>query len=128
MRADEPAPLPRRVSRYDTVQAGAVAEPAPPALPGGRVRRRSRQRARRLPSAAAAGPGATLRTGADDAAQQTARQAPRPADADAVRSALEEFEAAVEQAHRDSDTLTGLRAPDGDHPHDRNHLPKGAEQ
>jgi hypothetical protein len=72
--------------------------------------------------------GATLRTGADDAAQQAARQAPRPADADAVRSALEEFEAAVEQAHRDSDTLTGLRAPDANHPHDRNHLPKGAEQ
>ncbi|MFD4558732.1 hypothetical protein ACFWP5_31185, partial [Streptomyces sp. NPDC058469] len=52
----------------------------------------------------------------------------RYADADAVRSALEEFEAAVEQAHRDSDTLTGLRPPDANHPHDRNHLPKGAEQ
>ncbi|MGQ4429222.1 MULTISPECIES: ATP-binding protein [unclassified Streptomyces] len=128
MRADEPAPLPRRVSRYDTAQAGAVAEPAPPHSPvdesadgpdsaaGGSRPLRRRVR------------GATLRTGADDAAQQAARQAPRPADADAVRSALEEFEAAVEQAHRDSDTLTGLRAPDGDHPHDRNHLPKGAEQ
>ncbi|MDX3800627.1 ATP-binding protein [Streptomyces sp. AK04-3B] len=46
--------------------------------------------------------GATLRTGVDAAAQQTARQAARPADADAVRSALEEFEAAVARAHRDT--------------------------
>lgn len=125
---DEPAPLPRRVSRYETATAAAVADPAPvysPADesadapddgPGGSRPLRRRVR------------GATLRTGADDAAQQAARQAPRPADADAVRSALEEFEAAVEQAHRDSDTLTGLRPPDANHPHDQNHLPKGAEQ
>ncbi|MGX9884421.1 HAMP domain-containing sensor histidine kinase [Streptomyces sp. NPDC002276] len=125
---DEPVPLPRRVSRYETAPTAA---PALPPLthhapaddsaafdtgPGG-----SRPLRRRVK-------GATLRTGADDAAQQAARQAPRPADADAVRSALEEFEAAVEQANRDSDTLTGLRPSDADHPHDRNHLPKGAEQ
>ncbi|MEV5527458.1 sensor histidine kinase [Streptomyces prunicolor] len=127
---DEPTPLPRRVSRYETAPRPAAAAPpvtthhAPAdesatatddAAGGSRpLRRRVR--------------GATLRTGADDAAQQAARQAPRPADADAVRSALEEFEAAVEQAHRDSDTLTGLRPPDANHPHDQNHLPKGAEQ
>lgn len=29
---------------------------------------------------------------------------PRPADAEAVRDALDEFEAAVERAHRDSET------------------------
>ncbi|WP_329221905.1 HAMP domain-containing protein [Streptomyces sp. NBC_01485] len=46
--------------------------------------------------------GATLRTTGDAAAQQTARQAARPADADAVRSELEEFEAAVARAHRDT--------------------------
>ena len=129
MRADdEPTPLPRRVSRYETAPTAAAAAPpvthhapadesatAPDDAGGSRpLRRRVR--------------GATLRTGADAAAQQAARQAPRPADADAVRSALEEFEAAVEQAHRDSDTLTGLRAPDANHPHDQNHLPKGAEQ
>ncbi|MFJ5302448.1 sensor histidine kinase [Streptomyces sp. NPDC088350] len=127
--ADEPAPLPRRVSRYETAPAAAVAAPpvthhaladesatAPDDAAGG-----SRPLRRRVK-------GATLRTGADVAAQQAARQAPRPADADAVRSALEEFEAAVEQAHRDSDTLAGLRAADADHPHDQNHLPKGAEQ
>ncbi|WP_405845425.1 ATP-binding protein [Streptomyces sp. NBC_01518] len=130
MRADdEPTPLPRRVSRYETAPTAAAAAPpvthhapaddsataADDAAGGSRpLRRRVR--------------GATLRTGADAAAQQAARQAPRPADADAVRSALEEFEAAVEQAHRDSDTLTGLRAPDANHPHDQNHLPKGAEQ
>jgi signal transduction histidine kinase len=126
---DQPAPLPRRVSRYEAASAAAVAESAavthhspadesaaPDDAPGGSRPLRRRVR------------GATLRTGADAAAQQAARQAPRPADADAVRSALEEFEAAVEQAHRDSDTLTGLRIADGDHPHDQNHLPKGAEQ
>ncbi|MFD1660619.1 ATP-binding protein, partial [Streptomyces caeni] len=66
--------------------------------------------------------GATLRSTAD-AARQAARPAPRPADADAVRSALEEFEAAVERAHRDSAGQTA--------PHDRrdqNHLTEGAEQ
>ncbi|WP_405951253.1 sensor histidine kinase [Streptomyces prunicolor] len=127
---DEPTPLPRRVSRYETAQRPAAAAPpvtthhapadesatAPDDAAGGSRPLRRRVR------------GATLRTGADDAAQQAARQAPRPADADAVRSALEEFEAAVEQAHRDSDTLTGLRPPDANHPHDQNHLPKGAEQ
>ncbi|WP_043687702.1 sensor histidine kinase [Streptomyces xylophagus] len=126
---DEPVPLPRRVSRYETVTAAAAAAPpvthhapadesatAPDDDPGG-----SRPLRRRVK-------GATLRTGADAAAQQAARQAPRPADADAVRSALEEFEAAVEQAHRDSDTLSGLRVADADHPHDQIHLPKGAEQ
>jgi signal transduction histidine kinase len=127
---DEPTPLPRRVSRYETAPRPAAAAPpvtthhapadesatAPDDAAGGSRPLRRRVR------------GATLRTGADDAAQQAARQAPRPADADAVRSALEEFEAAVEQAHRDSDTLTGLRLPDANHPHDQNHLPKGAEQ
>jgi signal transduction histidine kinase len=127
---DEPTPLPRRVSRYETAPRAVAAAPpvtthhapadesaaAPDDAAGGSRPLRRRVR------------GATLRTGADAAAQQAARQAPRPADADAVRSALEEFEAAVEQAHRDSDTLAGLRIPDGDHPHDQNHLPKGAEQ
>jgi signal transduction histidine kinase len=127
---DEPTPLPRRVSRYETAPRAVAAAPpvtthhapadesaaAPDDAAGGSRPLRRRVR------------GATLRTGADDAAQQAARQAPRPADADAVRSALEEFEAAVEQAHRDSDTLAGLRIPDGDNPHDQNHLPKGAEQ
>ncbi|MET7652934.1 ATP-binding protein [Streptomyces sp. NPDC005486] len=46
--------------------------------------------------------GATLRTTADAAAQQAARQPARPADADAVRDSLEEFEAAVARAHRDT--------------------------
>ncbi|WP_327696057.1 ATP-binding protein [Streptomyces sp. NBC_00459] len=46
--------------------------------------------------------GATLRTPVDAGAQQAARQAARPADADAVRDSLEEFEAAVARAHRDT--------------------------
>ncbi|GAA5045310.1 ATP-binding protein [Streptomyces similanensis] len=45
--------------------------------------------------------GATLRTAADGAAAPSREPAPQ-ADADAVRSALEEFEAAVERAHRDT--------------------------
>ncbi|GAA3785903.1 hypothetical protein GCM10022403_020890 [Streptomyces coacervatus] len=69
--------------------------------------------------------GATLRTTVDAAAQQAARQAPRPADADAVRDALDEFEAAVERAHRDS---AAAGRPATTDPHDRNHLPEGAEQ
>ncbi|MFJ8106407.1 ATP-binding protein [Streptomyces sp. NPDC096132] len=87
--------------------------------------------------------GATLRTTADASTQLAARQPARPADADAVRSALEEFEAAVERAHRDSGGDTGEHPRPGDtyHPHDRrvpddhrnpphhqNHLPEGAEQ
>jgi hypothetical protein len=63
-----------------------------------------------------------LRTTGADAAQRAARQAPRPADADEVRSALEEFEAAVERAHRDSAT------PSTDTTHDQDQLPEGAEQ
>jgi signal transduction histidine kinase len=46
--------------------------------------------------------GATLRTTAADAVQRTARSAPRSTDAEEVRSELDEFEAAVERAHRDS--------------------------
>ncbi|WP_416980255.1 ATP-binding protein [Streptomyces sp. T028] len=82
--------------------------------------------------------GATLRTTVDASAAM-ARQAARPADADAVRNALEEFEEAVERAHRDTGSFT---LPDDTHsPHDRlvpddhrnpahhqNHLPEGAEQ
>ncbi|MFD8999997.1 ATP-binding protein [Streptomyces sp. NPDC059582] len=76
--------------------------------------------------------GATLHTTVD-AAQQSARQAPRPSDAEAVRSALEEFEAAVERAHQDTashpappEPAETPRAPRG--AHDPNHLPEGAEQ
>lgn len=52
--------------------------------------------------------GATLRTtlGADAVSQAAP---PRPADADAVRDALDEFEAAVERAHRDSETGNHVR-------------------
>lgn len=76
---DQPAPLPRRVSRYETEPAAAVAEPAavthhapadesaaPDDAAGGSRPLRRRVR------------GATLRTGADAAAQQAARQAPGP--------------------------------------------------
>ncbi|MFI1565227.1 ATP-binding protein [Streptomyces sp. NPDC020490] len=66
--------------------------------------------------------GATLRTTAD-ADRQAARQAPRPADPEAVRAALDEFEAAVERANRDSatDPTTSGR-------HHQKDLPEGAEQ
>ncbi|WP_105971722.1 ATP-binding protein [Streptomyces geranii] len=89
--------------------------------------------------------GATLRSTAEVAAQQAARQAAvPPADADAVRNSLEEFEAAVARANRDTgqyprpDNLRPDVPPDrtapsdpitvGDTPHPQKHLPEGAEQ
>ncbi|MEU8652401.1 ATP-binding protein [Streptomyces sp. NPDC048737] len=92
--------------------------------------------------------GATLRTTAEAADRQAARRsAPPPADADAVRSALEEFEAAVERAHRDTgehplpddgcappgdtgrdDRTTDRPTGDRNTMHRQNHLPEGAEQ
>ncbi|MFG3658442.1 ATP-binding protein [Streptomyces sp. NPDC047706] len=91
--------------------------------------------------------GATLRTTAGaEAGPPQAHRAAAPADAEAVRDALEEFEAAVARAHRDArrdeDTAGGTRPPydrdeggTGD-PHgapgsdsqDPRHLPEGAEQ
>jgi anti-sigma regulatory factor (Ser/Thr protein kinase) len=67
--------------------------------------------------------GATLPTTASDTGRQAASRAPRPADADEVRSALDEFEAAVERANRDTATRTTPHRT-----HDQNHLQEGAEQ
>ncbi|WP_406441641.1 HAMP domain-containing protein [Streptomyces sp. NBC_01613] len=105
-------------TQHGTGATAPVTEPgassAPPPPPADGSSRPLRRRVR----------GATLRTTVD-AAQQAARQAPRLADADAVRDALDEFEAAVERAHRDS--AAGSR-PATTEPHDQNHLPEGAEQ
>ncbi|GCB45194.1 ATP-binding protein [Streptomyces sp. NL15-2K] len=97
----DPGPLPRRRPRRDTPPTGSsAASPAsgpdgtpPPGDPAGSRPLRRRVR------------GATLRTtfGADPDQQAARRAAPQPADADAVRAALDEFEAAVERAHRDSE-------------------------
>ncbi|UJA11156.1 sensor histidine kinase [Streptomyces collinus] len=73
--------------------------------------------------------GATLRTTAG--AAQVVPQAAPTRDAEAERSELEEFEAAVARAHRDSDTGTHARPPAAHPPppaHDQIHLPEGAEQ
>ncbi|WP_308406602.1 ATP-binding protein [Streptomyces sp. AC555_RSS877] len=99
-----------------TPATGPVSDDGPDARP---LRRRVR--------------GATLRTtfGADPDQQTSRRDAPRAADADAVRDALEEFEAAVERAHRDSgnDTATTpYPATPPNSPHHHNHSPEGAEQ
>ncbi|MEV8064764.1 ATP-binding protein [Streptomyces sp. NPDC085995] len=80
--------------------------------------------------------GATLRTAADSAAAQAARAPVPQADADAVRSALEEFEAAVERAHRDTGAHRRPEPPgasdaaptDTPRTQHRNDLPEGAEQ
>ncbi|MFE1841538.1 sensor histidine kinase [Streptomyces sviceus] len=141
----DPAPLPRRVPHRDPAPAGPDLEPSsptPPFIPkartgdvpgdgdGGDGPRPLRRRVR----------GATLRTtvGAD-AVQKTAP--PKPADAEAVRDALDEFEAAVERAHRDSETGSHARPAYVDDkadvethqtasnpPHEQNHSPEGAEQ
>ncbi|MFF3735953.1 ATP-binding protein [Streptomyces sp. NPDC002566] len=115
---------PARADRPADASRPAGSSPAEPTPDGPRpLRRRVR--------------GATLRTTAD-AAQQAARGPARPADADAVRSALEEFEAAVERAHRDTGehprpaaTPDTEDTQDTDHrnpAHRQNHLPEGAEQ
>ncbi|MFF8930277.1 ATP-binding protein [Streptomyces longwoodensis] len=90
-------PLPRRAPRREPAAAEGGAPLIPRArgeqpLPSGDGPRPLRRRVR----------GATLRTTAEAAAQQAALRAPGPADAEAVRDALEEFEAAVERARRDT--------------------------
>jgi signal transduction histidine kinase len=136
----DPAPLPRRIPQRDTAPTDPKPElpsPAAPFIPqartgeapgnGGDGARPLRRRVR----------GATLRTtvGAE-AVQKTAPA--QPADAEAVRDALDEFEAAVERAHRDTETGSHPRpvlSDDGEThqtasnpPHDQNHSPEGAEQ
>ncbi|OIK06188.1 sensor histidine kinase [Streptomyces monashensis] len=92
--ADGTDPLPRRLPRREP-------EPSPERAPAGSRPLRRRVR------------GATLHTTAG-AAQSLPRPA-RPRDAEAERDALEEFEAAVERAHRDSDT-GNHRRPDAQRP------------
>ncbi|MDR3035136.1 MAG: HAMP domain-containing protein, partial [Kitasatospora sp.] len=117
-RAEDPPLVPRpRAEEPDPAARTGARETAPsPAQDPSGAARPLRRRVR----------GATLRTSGSDAAQQAARQAPRPADADEVRCALEEFEAAVERAHRDSATTRPV--PHQHDRHDQNHLPEGAEQ
>ncbi|MFJ9715627.1 ATP-binding protein [Streptomyces sp. NPDC101213] len=89
-RAGEPAPGAGEPAARTHDGGSAPLPAAEPAHDGARpLRRRVR--------------GATLRTTVEAADRQAARRpALPPADADAVRSALEEFEAAVERAHRDT--------------------------
>ncbi|MER7840612.1 ATP-binding protein [Streptomyces sp. NPDC096040] len=125
--AEPDSPLPRRVPRREP-SAEAATAPAPliPAARSGEP-----------PADSADGPrplrrrvrGATLRTTVG--AAQTLAQAPRSRDADAERDALEEFEAAVERARRESDTGSHERPappPETNPPHHEIHLPEGAEQ
>ncbi|WP_225889053.1 sensor histidine kinase [Streptomyces resistomycificus] len=152
---DGPAPLPRRVPRREADPEGTVAaEPdgesadasaaAAPFIPKARAGESEPSEPVAPEDASGSRPlrrrvrGATLRTtfGADPD-QQTARQAaPRVADADAVRASLDEFEAAVERAHRDSRNDTPptpqpvhRNAATAPHPpHEHHHSPEGAEQ
>ncbi|MEU9331676.1 ATP-binding protein [Streptomyces sp. NPDC048290] len=133
---DAEAPLPRRVPRRDPapdepalIPKARTGEP-PSAATGDTAARPLRRRVR----------GATLRTtsGTDADRRPTATA---PADADAVRDALDEFEAAIERAHRDSanGTAAGTDAGPASAPrsdattestpqHQQHHLPEGAEQ
>ena len=117
-------PLPRRVAHREPAPVDhARADQPEPAVGATRpLRRRVR--------------GATLRTTAEPSERQSApRQEARTLDAEAVRAALDEFEAGVQRAHRDS------RSGDtGEHPapvttttttpreQDQNDSPEGAEQ
>ncbi|KUL31139.1 histidine kinase [Streptomyces regalis] len=129
-------PLPRRVSQRGAAPGGtadhARADQPDPSADEAAASRPLRRRVR----------GATLRTTAASAPQTAPRQAVRTVDAEAVRDALDEFEAAVERAHRDSrrgdTTGTARTAGTGEHsapaphptPHtqDQNDPPEGAEQ
>ncbi|PAZ10556.1 ATP-binding protein [Streptomyces sp. SA15] len=150
---DAPVPLPRRRPRRDTAPTVSPASPtsAGPGPDGATTPEAPfipRARTGDTPPTGAAVPsddddpsdsrplrrrvrGATLRTtfGTDPDQQATRRAAPQPADADAVRAALDEFEAAVERAHRDSgngDNNVNSNGYDGvATPHDS---PEGAEQ
>ncbi|MFI1732861.1 ATP-binding protein [Streptomyces acidicola] len=149
--AGRPAALPHRVPRRATEPAdGQPPRPAQepsaglPFVPGprsGDATSAPRDAAKEAPGGSARPlrrrvRGATLRTA--DTSGHAARQAARPADAEAVRSQIEEFEAAVERAHRDSAAATdadtgpaGTTAqdqPSRDHRHHQHDLPEGAEQ
>ncbi|MFD3707799.1 ATP-binding protein [Streptomyces sp. NPDC058677] len=120
--ADAPF-IPRARTGEAVATAAAPTPAAGPASDDGPGARPLRRRVR----------GATLRTtfGADPDQQTARRAAPRAADADAVRDALEEFEAAVERAHRDSGNdaaTTPYPATPPNPPHHHHHSPEGAEQ
>ncbi|MBM9508135.1 sensor histidine kinase [Actinacidiphila acididurans] len=107
----EPEPLPpHRTSARDT--AASTPHPAQ-AGPDGDGPRPLRRRVR----------GATLHTTVGEGAAREGREAPRTVDAEAVRSELDEFEAAVERAHRDS----AADSADGTTQHEAG-LPEGAQQ
>ncbi|MER5513496.1 ATP-binding protein [Streptomyces sp. NPDC002763] len=125
--AELEGPLPRRVPRREPA-AEAPAAPAPliPAARTGEPPADSADGARPLRRRVR---GATLRTTVG--AAQTLAQPPRSRDAEAERDALEEFEAAVERARRESDTGSHERPaprPETNPPHHQIHLPEGAEQ
>ncbi|MEU9152605.1 ATP-binding protein [Streptomyces sp. NPDC048417] len=125
--AEPEGPLPRRVPRREPA-AEAKAAPAPlvPAARSGEPPADAADGARPLRRRVR---GATLRTTVG--AAQTLAQPPRNRDADAERDALEEFEAAVERARRESDTGSHERPaphPETNPPHHQIHLPEGAEQ
>ncbi|AZP21063.1 ATP-binding protein [Streptomyces aquilus] len=122
--SDDPTgPLPRRIPRRETsdetpvIPAARSGEPPATDTPGASSRP-LRRRVR----------GATLHTTTGAVAAPVVRQEVRPADAEAVRSALDEFEAAVERAHRDTGTHNVVVPEAPPTPQDQNHLPEGAEQ
>ncbi|WP_324786760.1 sensor histidine kinase [Streptomyces sp. H51] len=143
--AGQPEPLPRRLPQREpahtagtagtagTADAAGTARPPSGGVPFIPRARNGTTSPETTPSPAPSGDGtarplrrrvrgATLRTTADPD-RQAARQAPRPADAEAVRAALDEFEAAVERANRDCGTH-----PTTSGRHHHNDLPEGAEQ
>lgn len=150
--ADDSGPLPRRVPRREgaapeaaparpTAPAPATAAPTaaatavsppPDHARAGQPEASSRAHADAPPTGDSGSRplrrrvrGATLRSAEDTSSQPVLPRTARPADADAVRSALEEFEAAVERAHRDSGTFEQIQTTEEQ---DQNHLPEGAEQ
>lgn len=142
-------PLPRRVRQHEEDSAdSADAEESPDAEAAPFIPKARTGEATAAPADAPDTPGtpdagrplrrrvrgATLRTTAGAGAHGSERRAPRPADADAVRAALEEFEAEVARAHRDTQAPArndaGPRTAPRTTPRtqDQIDLPEGAEQ
>ncbi|MGW7548344.1 ATP-binding protein [Streptomyces sp. NPDC054770] len=134
--AEPESPLPRRLPRRDP--AGEPTAPQAPLIPAARSGEPPADFEADADADSGDGPrplrrrvrGATLRSTVG--AAQSLAQAPRTRDAEAERDALDEFEAAVERARRESDTGSHERpVPHIDPtypPQDQNHLPEGAEQ
>jgi signal transduction histidine kinase len=128
-RRPEAAPLPQRVPQRQRSSTAPAAGAPEPSAPEPSAAEPAAQHPAGEPENGGSRPlhrrvrGATLQTTLGETGGHTTHEAPRVADADAVRSELDEFEAAVERAHRDSAYATTPSTAQR-----QAGLPEGAEQ